>query len=443
MKIALVGQEIPTLLPSLLADLLFAQKTDAVVSFAEKNDAMRDLMQRYAEAVCSKAGRGRVEACRERREALDQADAVIYAGEMMASSRFHMDQEALSGVEEGDEGLSDQARTLGGIGGLMRTLRQGEQVFSLCDEMKACCPAALVITLGQPVARTVAMFRQRGFRCWGLTNGWRKGPGGLEWLCRKLRIAPEKAAFRAAGLPSFCFLTEMRDARSGKDLLPAVRAMAEDGALGRMAQRWNRTLDAVPVGSIPAHAELMASQEDFRPDEEPALTESVERRKERILRMNTVAERGLEDREAQASQLLLLARAPAARPVALAVALLEGKDLKMEAVVRVNEGRTIVNLPSAAVIEAPLSLSGGEDRTAEITLPAPLAELCMDIDEAGRLAAKAAEGDRSALRESIETDPALGGLDRLYVLEVVDRMIAMHADILTRWEDRESGEDED
>ncbi len=442
MKFALMGQEIPMLLPALLADLFFSQKLDAAVSLVEKNEAMRDLMQRYGDAVCGKAGMGRLETCTDRREALRDADCVIYAGEMMASSRFHMDREALSGMTEEDAGLTDQARTLGGIGGLMRTLRQGEQIFSLCDEMREVCPGALVITLGQPVARTVAMFSSRGFTCWGLTRGWRKGPGGLEWLCKKLRVSPEKLDARAAGLPSFVFLNRLTDKRSDQDLLPHVRSLTARGELGRMAQRWLDLLDAVSIGPVTDHAEFMAAQEDYQPEEEPPLAESVERRKERILRMNTVAEKGLLDREGQASQLLLLARASAARPVQLAAALLTGKDLQLDAAVRFNRNRVVANLPGNAVVEAPLTLSAGAETTEPLTLPAPLAELCLDIDETSHLAARAAEGDRSALRECVELDPALGGLDRLYVLEVVNRMAAMHGDILTRWGDTEEGEED-
>ena len=41
--------------------------------------------------------------------------------------------------------------------------------------------------------------------------------------------------------------------------------------------------------------------------------------------------------------------------------------------------------------------------------------------------------DRSALREYVEADPALEGLDRLYVQEVVDAMLRMHSDILTQF----------
>ena len=51
MKIALIGQDIPMLLPALLADLLFAGKeTDADVFAEETNPAMRDVLQGYGEA---------------------------------------------------------------------------------------------------------------------------------------------------------------------------------------------------------------------------------------------------------------------------------------------------------------------------------------------------------------------------------------------------------
>ena len=70
-------------------------------------------------------------------------------------------------------------------------------------------------------------------------------------------------------------------------------------------------------------------------------------------------------------------------------------------------------------------------------LPLPLMEICGEIDETNRLAAQAAAGDRSALRECVEVDPALAGLDRLYVQDVVDRMIALHSDVLSRFDEEE------
>ena len=62
-----------------------------------------------------------------------------------------------------------------------------------------------------------------------------------------------------------------------------------------------------------------------------------------------------------------------------------------------------------------------------------LSDLMGDIAYASHLAATAALSDRSALREYVEADPALEGLDRLYVQEVVDAMLRMHSDILTQF----------
>ena len=44
MKIALIGQDIPTLLPTLLTDLLFVGKQSAAVALEEKNAAMQDVL---------------------------------------------------------------------------------------------------------------------------------------------------------------------------------------------------------------------------------------------------------------------------------------------------------------------------------------------------------------------------------------------------------------
>ena len=63
-------------------------------------------------------------------------------------------------------------------------------------------------------------------------------------------------------------------------------------------------------------------------------------------------------------------------------------------------------------------------------MPEALAEVLTEIDETNRLAAKAAAGDTGALRECVETDPALGGLDRLYCMDVVRALIDLHGDVL-------------
>ena len=120
----------------------------------------------------------------------------------------------------------------------------------------------------------------------------------------------------------------------------------------------------------------------------------------------------------------------------LALALMKGEDCDIPAVTRRNNGE-LPQLAKSAMIEAELSIRGGKVVPHGTMMPAPLAEVCGDIDETNQLAAQAATGDRVALRECVEIDPALAGLDRLYVQDVVDRMIEMHSDVLGRLLDEE------
>ena len=442
MKIALIGQDIPTLLPTLLTDLLFVSKQSATVTLEEKNAAMQDVLQRYGDAVIRDAQsrhpslKATLNVTASRREALTDADCVIYAGDCMAASRFKMDREALSGVEEDAPGLLEQARVNGGIGGLLHTLRQGQVVLDLCEAMQEHCPDAVVVNLGQPVARTTLMFQRAGFRCYGLGRTPMRGANGLDSLTKKLNCKPADVRATVAGLSGFSFLLALEDAKTGDDLLPILTDMAEEEQLGRLTRRWYDWYGALAIGDVTDHAEWLPAQDDFMPDEEPNFGESVERRKERILWMNTVGGKGADEQEGKMAQLLLLSKAPPIRPMQLALAILRGDDCDVPAVTRVNNGE-LPQLPKSAMIEAELTQRGGKIVPHGTALPAPLAEICGEIDENNQLAARAATGDRIALRECIEIDPALAGLDRLYVQDVVDKMIEMHSDVLGRFDEEE------
>ena len=434
MKFALIGQDIPMLLPTLMTDLLFAAMQAAELAVEEKNSAMRDVLQRYGDAVIAQSGLpARLTVTDSRREALTGADCVIYAGDCMAASRFRQDREALSGTGEDNLGLTDQARVNGGIGGLMHTLRQGENVLTLCDAMREHCPGAVVITLGQPVARTTAMFLRQGFRCFGLGRTPLRGANGLDTLVKKLGRKEQDVRATIAGLPGFAFLLSLTDRGTGDDLMPQLLDLAELGEMGRLTKRWLDWYGALPIGDVTDHAEFLPAQEDYIPEEEPEFGESVEKRKDRILYMNKVGELGAAEGEGMMSQWLLLSKAPPIRPMQLALALLCGEDIDIPAVTRRNDGE-LPQLPRGAVIEAGLSLRRGAIVPHGTILPDGLADVCGEIDETNRLAALAAEGDRSALRECVELDPALAGLDRLYCQDLVEKLIEMHSDVLNRFD---------
>jgi len=422
------------LLPASLTDLLFAgEARDAEVCLAEENPAMREVLGRYGEEIFRQAGAsGTFRVTGDRREALRGADCVLYAGDCEAATRFAMDRSALSGEEEDDPGLTDQARVSGGIGGLLHTLRAGSAVLDLCDEMDEACPEALVVHLSQPTARITEIFALRGYRCFGLGPSPWKGPNGLEALTRRLGVKPEEVSARIAGLPGFAFLLGLK--AGGKDLLPRVKRMVKDGEWGNLARRWLSWWDAVPVGDVTRHAEFLPAQPDYIPEERPAFGESVEKRRERILWMNTVAEQGAASREGAMAQLLLLSKASPLRPVRLALALLRGETAVLPAVSRRNRGE-LSGLPPEAVIEADLHLREGEILPEGQPMPPALTEIMREIDETNRLAARAAFGDRGALRECLETDPALAGLDRLYCQDLTEKLMELHSDVLPRFSD--------
>ncbi|QUC65974.1 family 4 glycosyl hydrolase [Aristaeella hokkaidonensis] len=432
MRIAMIGQDVPTLLPALLTDLLFAgDEANAEVTVEEGNPAMQELLQGYGEKIFAKAGKGGTfQVFSEREKVLDGADCVIYAGDCQAASRFFQDRSALDSDEEEDPGLTDQARVNGGIEGLLHALRAGEVILKLCDDMDKYCPKALVINLGQPVARTTAVFEDRGYRCYGMGRTPMRGANGIDTYAKRLQIRPENVQAVTAGLPGFAFLIEMKDGKT--DLLTKLKKAADNGELGSLARRWLGWWDAIPAGDVTDHAEFLPAQEGFIPDERPEFGETVEKRKERILYMNTVRDQGADSREGAMAQLLLLSKVPPVRPMKLALALLRGETAEIPAVARKNGG-TMPQLSPEAIIETALVLKDGKQETPAIRVPEALADILCEVDNANRLAAKAAFGDREALREYVETDPALDGLDRLYCRDVVDALIEMHKDVLTRF----------
>ena len=428
----MIGQDVPTLLPALLTDLLFAgAEANAEVTVEEGNPAMQELLQGYGEKIFAKAGKGGTfQVFSEREKVLEGADCVIYAGDCQAASRFFQDRSALDSDEEEDPGLTDQARVNGGIEGLLHALRAGEVILKLCDDMDKYCPKALVINLGQPVARTTAVFEDRGYRCYGMGRTPMRGANGIDNYAKRLQIRPENVQAVTAGLPGFAFLIEMKDGKT--DLLTKLKKAADNGELGSLARRWLGWWDAIPVGDVTDHAEFLPAQEGFIPDERPEFGETVEKRKERILYMNTVRDQGADSREGAMAQLLLLSKVPPVRPMKLALALLRNETAEIPAVARKNGG-TMPQLSPEAIIETALILKDGKQEMPTIRVPEALADILCEVDNANRLAAKAAFGDREALREYVETDPALDGLDRLYCRDVVDALIRMHEDVLTRF----------
>lgn len=423
MKITLVGSQTAQWLPSLAADLFFAHKVNCEIWLHESNGTLGKLAQDYLNELIA---HGRAEASAhftsDLKEALQDADCVIYADECQNASRFFNDREALKSPDENDAGLTDQARPWTGLEGLMMTLRVGGKALKLCETMGEACPQAVVINLSKPLSQVTALFHQQGFTAYGLDGSHLKGSDGIEGLCRVLKKT--HLTFQSAGLNGFAFLVQLAEEN---DCLHKAQTAVKHGDWGELKKRWLDWYGMIPLGSD--HGQYLPAQPDWQPEEEPQLSETVEQRKERILQMNTVVQKGAASKEGALAQISLLSRVAPARPGQLAAALFTDARLTVPAVVQKN-GKRVPQLSPHAMIEASLT-PGGENPP--ITFTQEAASIMEEIASIHLLSARAVTGDRQALRDVIEEDPALAGLDRLYCQDVVEALIRMNEDVLPRF----------
>ncbi len=417
MKIALIGSDIPSVLPGFLADMFYAQKAAGTLAVHEPNQALGDLLKKYALAVIGKSGiAGSLTIHKDLEATLAGADAVIFADSLQNASRFQMDVSALSGENEEDEGLKNQARVHDGIEGLLFTLRTGAKALSLTAQMEAHCPHALVLNLSQPLSQITALFHLNGFECYGFGETALTGKAGVEGLCHVISKKQSGLTFQTAGLYRFQWLTELKETMSGKDLLPRAVQAYKNGAMGQGKKLFASWYGALPIGE--GHGESLPQNDCFTPDLNPVLAESIEKRKERLLHMNEVVTHGLNTPYGQLAQLALIKNVPAERPIQC---LLMGEAYPLPILRKANG--SIKGLLKDSVIQATFSQTN-------LTLPQGVMDIVSDVAYGHQLCAKAAMGDQEALREYIETSPALSGLDRLYLQSLVMHLIRLHEDVL-------------
>jgi alpha-galactosidase len=119
-------------------------------------------------------------------------------------------------------------------------------------------------------------------------------------------------------------------------------------------------------------------------------------------------------------------------PVEVAVALARGDAVDVPIINLPNRGN-LTDLPDGRIVEVPARISGGELTGVTVgALPGDTAAICRAVSDVHELVAQgAATGDRAALRQAIEIDPAVD--DKAAGLTVLDRLIEAHRDLLPRF----------
>lgn len=110
----------------------------------------------------------------------------------------------------------------GGPGAVFHSLRSIGNTLAICADIEKYAPDAFLVNLTNPLSRvTLAINRATRLANVGMCH---EMPLGVRRLAAKLGVPHEHVEAKASGINHFTFFTELRDGRTGEDLLPRVKA---------------------------------------------------------------------------------------------------------------------------------------------------------------------------------------------------------------------------
>jgi len=373
-----------------------------------------------------------VTATSNRREALRDADFVIVSASLQGARRWQIDFDILTAL-----GMADQARECGGMGGLMNAFRSITLVMDICRDMEELCPQAWILDVTNPMPRVVtAAARYSSIRIAGFCNIAHRGPDGYSFLPRLLGKTASEVSIVTAGLNHFAWVLQMKDNRTGEDLLPKLVSYIEEESWPgqdegtqrelRITKRWLREYGAVAAGHVDHHAEYLPYQEDIHYTTAPPYHGSLEDRNRRLEELKQIGAGNMDYNR-------LFDHGSWEHPVDVAQALYRGSDLKLDILNVKNEG-AIPGLPVDRIVEVPVNVSGNMIHPLEVpAFPEPLLQLCRVISDVHELVVEAAvTGSVATAKQAIDADPAIGNKEAAY--KALEQMLDIHADLLPQFQ---------
>ena len=433
-KFVVLGAGAYQFAPAILEDLIMKADEPSEIWLV---DADLDLAELTARAA-GKLAKARNLPCQfyyttQWQKSIFGADAVILCSDFLDPDAWKQDLDALDEV-----GLGKQARLTGGIGGAMQTLRScgfvadvaekialecsGETPLILCDN----CFGGLVLSRACETAETFC-----GVPSYGISDvvGQTRARVALY-----LGIPQEQVEVTCGGINAFSFISSLRNRETGEDLLPRLRKEICEDDREALAAQFIDFYDAVPAGMRVTQYELLADTE-LSPRKTVIYSgvglADFEVRK-RDLAMLAVY--GPDHPEGEkAWQHILDTGCREVRPVALVRALWGKGKLAVPAMTMRNK-TSYPSVTEGRYIEGPAEVDGTGVVGIPTSLPVEITELMEQLTLCNRLMAEAAAtGNRDALREALEIDPALAGVDVLYAEDVLERMMEKQKDKLPRF----------
>jgi alpha-galactosidase len=218
-KITLVGAGGMSFGPTMVNDVVHTRRLRGARMVLHDLDEHR-LQRAYAFAARLNAAAGApvvLDRTTDAAQALDGADFVITSAEVGRFEHWRQDYEIPN--RYGARQINGEN---GGPGAVFHSLRSIANTLAICRDIERHCPDTFLVNLTNPMSRvTLAIHRATRIRNVGMCH---EMPMGVNRLARRLRIPRRHVRARASGINHFTFFTEFRDARTGEDLLPRIRA---------------------------------------------------------------------------------------------------------------------------------------------------------------------------------------------------------------------------
>ena len=425
MKIVLIGGGSYVFAPTVLYDAIVRHRlSDCELVLVDTNEASANAIMGLGMKMAKDMRCGiSIRVSTERKDSLSGADFVILSASVQGTSRWSVDYQILK-----EAGIAEQARENGGMGGLTYALRSISLALDICRDMERLCPKAMLLDVTNPMPRVVtAINKYSAISALGFCNIAWVGASGYEWLAGLLGRQAGEIKVVSAGLNHFSWLVSIQDRLTGQDLLEEVKHLIRTGESREFVvlRHWLEEYGAVAAGVVDHHAEYLPYTENVHYHDTPPFHGSEEKRKKRLADLHEMALGRLDWRG-------IVYRGSWEHPVDVAVAIDQSRDIKLDMINMPNQSY-LPQLPDGCTVEIPAIVTGGKViGTCVPQLPGNSAEVCRSVSVVHELVAEAAAtGSRLLLEQAIEADIAI--TDKKASIFALDRMMAAHADVLTRF----------
>jgi len=438
-SLVLIGAGSTVFTPGLMTDLVssqvFAGWTVHLVDLsAEAADTMARLGHRIAKERNADV---RFVAHTDRREALADARFVTTTVAVGAAAGWLHDVEVPA-----QHGVAQTVGDSVGPGGVLRALRHVPELVAIASDVAELAPGALMVNYSNPLTANVrAIASQTAVRVIGLCHGTMHT---LAALAGDLGVPRDEVHAVFAGINHLCWLLDLR--RNSEDLYPQLRALVgeragradapstrDEGVHLAVSADLLRTFDRYPAPGDRHVSEffswyLRGADGDALPwglqGGRDATMEYIGQKQELWVRLHGQADGTL--------PLDAIEKQEAERFVAIAAAIVTGRDTLELAVNLPNEGK-IPNLPPEAVVEVPAVVgAAGVTGLAVGPLPEAIAAVLTARVHQQELTVRAAlSGSRAQALQALALDPLVP--DPSTATAILDDAIAAHGSTMKRF----------